>query len=136
MILPVAPAELVDRLRAADAGRAARGDQGCGSGPVGAPTSSGSPGRGTLLVVGTIREENMIEQWPPDGIEVERYCLISGRAVSMIPGDRCLAHGAAAKPCMTDVRPAQCRHEHLSPNHPRPHCSECGKDVEPEEPPR
>jgi hypothetical protein len=60
---------------------------------------------------------------------VERYCVDSGRPVRMIPGDRCRAHGAASKPCTTDVRPAQCEHPHLSPNHPYPHCSECGKDV-------
>lgn len=62
------------------------------------------------------------------GIELERYCVTSGRAVSMTPGDRCLHHGAADKPCDTDLRPAQCKHEHQSPNHPYPHCSECGKD--------
>ena len=59
----------------------------------------------------------------------ERYCTTSGRAVSMTPGDRCLVHGAADKPCTADIRPAQCQHEHLSPNHPWPHCSECGRDV-------
>jgi hypothetical protein len=59
----------------------------------------------------------------------ERYCVDSGRAVSMTPGDRCLHHGAADAMCATDVRPAQCEHPHLSPNHPHPHCSECGKNL-------
>jgi hypothetical protein len=67
--------------------------------------------------------------WPPYPFPVERYCVDSGRPVSMIPGDRCIAHGNAASQCMTDVRPAQCEHSRLSPNHPHPHCSECGKDI-------
>jgi hypothetical protein len=60
---------------------------------------------------------------------LERFCVASGRAVHMIPGDRCREHGAAGRPCTTDLRPARCQHEHLSPNHPTPHCSECGRDV-------
>jgi hypothetical protein len=67
--------------------------------------------------------------WSPYPFDVERYCVQSGRPVRMIPGDRCRSHGAAGTPCTTDVRPAQCEHSRLSPNHPRPHCSECGKDV-------
>jgi hypothetical protein len=67
--------------------------------------------------------------WPPYPMPVERYCVDSGRPVHMIPGDRCLLHGAADRMCRTDVRPAQCEHPHLSPNHPYPHCSECGKDL-------
>lgn len=35
---------------------------------------------------------------------LERYCVDSGRAVSMIPGDRCLVHGARAEACFTAVR--------------------------------
>lgn len=60
---------------------------------------------------------------------LERYCIESGRPVRMIPGDRCRAHGAASTMCITDVRPAQCEHPYLSPNHPYPHCSECGRDL-------
>jgi hypothetical protein len=61
----------------------------------------------------------------------ERYCITSGRAVSLIPGDRCLAHGAADRPCDTALRAPECQHPHLSPNHPYPHCSECGRDLTP-----
>jgi hypothetical protein len=60
---------------------------------------------------------------------LERYCVDSGRAVSMVPGDRCIRHGVADSPCTTKVRTAQCEHPYLSPNHTRPHCSECGRDV-------
>lgn len=60
---------------------------------------------------------------------IERYCIDSGRPVHMIPGDRCLSHGAAADMCTTDVRPAQCEHPRLSPNHPYPCCSECGRKL-------
>jgi hypothetical protein len=63
------------------------------------------------------------------GFPVERYCIDSGRPVRMIPGDRCRDHGAAGRPCDTDVRPAQCEHPYLSPNHPTPTCSECGMEV-------
>jgi hypothetical protein len=63
------------------------------------------------------------------GAEAERYCIESSRPVRMVPGDRCLIHGAADAPCTTALRPAQCEHPRLSPNHPHPHCSECGKDV-------
>lgn len=59
---------------------------------------------------------------------VERYCIDSGRPVKN-EGDRCRSHGAAPMMCTTDVRPAQCEHPHLSPNHPYPHCSECGKNL-------
>jgi hypothetical protein len=38
------------------------------------------------------------------GIPVERYCVVSGLVVRMIPGDRCRAHGAAPKMCDTDAR--------------------------------
>lgn len=69
--------------------------------------------------------------WPPPWIETERYCVDSGRPVRMIPGDRCIEHGAADEMCATDVRPAECTHERQSPNHPHPHCSECGKDTGP-----
>lgn len=65
----------------------------------------------------------------PFPMPAERYCIESGRAVSMISGDRCRRHGAADHPCTTDVRPAQCEHPHLSPNHPTPTCSECGKSL-------
>jgi len=70
-------------------------------------------------------------------VDIERYCVISGRPVHMVPGDRCLDHGAAPTMCPTDLRPAQCQHPRLSPNHPQPHCSECGVDVavDPEEKP-
>lgn len=65
----------------------------------------------------------------PATTAIERYCVESGRAVRMIAGDRCLDHGAADTPCRTAVREAQCAHEHLSPNHSYPHCSECGRDL-------
>lgn len=60
---------------------------------------------------------------------MERYCVDSGRAVRPIPGDRCLDHGAAPEMCRTALRDPQCQHPHLSPNHPYPHCSECGRDL-------
>lgn len=68
-------------------------------------------------------------EWPPYPMEVEGYCVTSGRPVRIGAGDRCIRHGAADTPCTTDVRPAQCEHPHLSPNHPYPHCSECGEDL-------
>lgn len=61
----------------------------------------------------------------------ERYCVDSGRPVSMIPGDRCRAHGASDVMCTTALRDPRCKHLHLSPNHPWPHCSECGQDLSP-----
>jgi hypothetical protein len=64
-----------------------------------------------------------------DSEAVEAYCVDSGRAVRWEAGDRCLHHGAADVPCVTALRVPQCRHEHLSPNHPYPHCSECGRDL-------
>jgi hypothetical protein len=71
---------------------------------------------------------NVVFHWPAT---TERYCVDSGRAVRMIPGDRCLRHGSRDEMCTTAVRaPARCMHEHLSPNHPHPHCSECGQDAE------
>lgn len=72
-------------------------------------------------------------EWPPYPFPVERYCVVSGRPVRMIPGDRCIEHGAAGRPCATDVRPARCTHPRLSPNHPHPHCCECGCDLTIEE---
>ena len=68
----------------------------------------------------------MTTSWPP--LPVERYCIGSLRAVKW-EGDRCLWHGAADDMCRTDLRPAQCEHPHLSPNHPQSHCAECGIDV-------
>jgi hypothetical protein len=62
--------------------------------------------------------------WP-----VERYCIESGRAVHFNAGDRCLVHGDRAQMCDTDVRPEQCEHPYLSPNHPTPTCEECGTNV-------
>lgn len=59
----------------------------------------------------------------------ERYCVDSGRTVRMIPGDRCIRHGNRSTPCYTALREARCTHPHLSPNHPYPHCSECGRDL-------
>lgn len=76
--------------------------------------------------------ESLSTTWPPYPFEVERYCLVSGRPV-IHAGDRCRAHGAARAMCTTDVRPAQCEHPHRSPNHPTPHCSECGKPIPTEE---
>jgi hypothetical protein len=64
------------------------------------------------------------------GAATEGYCLESGRPVRYEAGDRCLAHGAADRPCRAGLRVAQCQHPHLSPNHPYPHCSECGKDLD------
>lgn len=83
-----------------------------------------SPAATTSDRSNTMTSENT---WPFD---VERYCVDSGRPVRMIPGDRCIEHGGAPTMCTTDVRPAQCTHPHLSPNHPTPHCSECGKAVQ------
>jgi len=60
----------------------------------------------------------------------ERYCVDSGRPVHMIPGDRCLMHGAELTMCTTAVRTARCAHPYRSPNHPTPTCSECGKTIE------
>jgi hypothetical protein len=65
--------------------------------------------------------------WP--GLDVERYCIESGRAVQWIAGDRCLRHGARATPCDTGVRPVQCEHPRRSPNHPTPVCDECGREI-------
>lgn len=67
---------------------------------------------------------------PHDPTAYERYCVTSGRPVSMIPGDRCLDHGDAYAACTTDVRPAQCQHPRLSANHPTPTCAECGRAVD------
>lgn len=61
--------------------------------------------------------------------ETERYCVDSGRAVSLIPGDRCLVHGGRDTPCYTGMRRPRCQHPHLSPNHPYPHCAECEVDL-------
>jgi hypothetical protein len=70
----------------------------------------------------------VVWHWPA---RVERFCADSFRAVRLIPGDRCLRHGAADRPCITGLRkPPECEHEHLSPNHPYPHCSECGQTAE------
>jgi len=60
--------------------------------------------------------------------ELERYCTASGRPVR-VEGDRCRAHGDAAVMCTTSLRPAECVHPHLSPNHPTPTCEECGRVV-------
>jgi hypothetical protein len=67
----------------------------------------------------------------PECTTRERYCLESGLPVGPIPGDRCIAHGASDTPCMTGLRAPQCRHERQSPNHPYPHCAECGADAPP-----
>jgi hypothetical protein len=64
----------------------------------------------------------------------EGYCVDSGRPVRLIPGDRCRAHGASPVMCTTAVRDPRCTHPHLSPNHPYPHCSECGQDLPKETP--
>lgn len=60
----------------------------------------------------------------------ERYCVDSGRPVGLISGDRCLAHGDRDVMCTTALRAPRCQHSHLSPSHPHPHCSECGKDLD------
>lgn len=60
----------------------------------------------------------------------ERYCVESDRPTRLIPGDRCRDHGGAPEMCTTVLRPARCRHPHRSPNHPHPHCSECGLDLD------
>ncbi len=59
-------------------------------------------------------------------VNEERYCVDSGRPVQLIPGDRCLSHGARGVMCTTAVRDPRCGHPRLSPNHPYPKCSECG----------
>lgn len=64
--------------------------------------------------------------WP--SVESERYCVDSGHAVRPIPGDRCLSHGNRGEMCTTALRSPRCQHLRLSPNHPYPHCSECGAD--------
>ena len=75
-----------------------------------------------------IADREVVFHWPAT---TERFCLESGRAVRMIPGDRCLNHAASDQPCFTGLRmPPECMHEHLSPNHPQPHCSECGQDAQ------
>lgn len=61
---------------------------------------------------------------------LERYCVDSGRPVRMIPGDRCIKHGNRSTPCYTALREARCTHPRLSPNHPYPHCAECGRDLD------
>lgn len=61
-----------------------------------------------------------------DQVSEERYCVDSGRAVNLIPGDRCLSHGAASDPCFTAIRNPRCSHDRLSKNHPYPMCEECG----------
>lgn len=61
---------------------------------------------------------------------LEAYCVDSGRPVRYEAGDRCLHHGNRATPCYTALREPRCAHPHLSPNHPYPHCSECGRDVD------
>lgn len=61
----------------------------------------------------------------------ERYCVDSGRPVRLIPGDRCLSHGAEATPCFTALRAPRCKHPRQSPNHPYPHCTECGSNEAP-----
>jgi hypothetical protein len=64
--------------------------------------------------------------WPL--MVTERYCVDSGAPVR-VPGDRCIRHGARGEMCTTAVRsPGRCEHPRLSPNHPYPHCSECGID--------
>jgi len=72
-----------------------------------------------------------VEEWPPTWVDVERYCAASGRPVHH-EGDRCRSHGAADRPCTTDVRPAGCEYPRLSPNHPYPCCEECGKRLDTE----
>lgn len=72
---------------------------------------------------------NDAEQQRKRGEETaELYCVDSGRPVK-VEGDRCIRHGDRSVMCTTAVRPAQCTHPRLSPNHPYPHCSECGRDV-------
>lgn len=62
---------------------------------------------------------------------LERYCTESGRPVSMVPGDRCIRHGAAGSPCTTKVRPAQCEHPRVSSHGGHVRCAECGRDLIP-----
>jgi hypothetical protein len=60
----------------------------------------------------------------------EIYCVDSGLSV-IREGDRCRSHGARGEMCTTARRPIpKCRHDHLSPNHPYPRCSECGANGE------
>ena len=63
--------------------------------------------------------------WEP--VTEERYCVDSGRPVQLIPGDRCRSHGASGVMCTTAIRDPRCQHLRLSPNHPYPKCSECGR---------
>lgn len=65
----------------------------------------------------------------PSESDLEAYCVDSGRAVRWEAGDRCIRHPAASAPCFTALRAPRCAHRHLSPNHPYPHCSECGRDL-------
>jgi hypothetical protein len=70
----------------------------------------------------------VVLHWPA---EEEGFCVVSGRAVRYGAGERCRAHGGADEPCISALRmPPECKHEHLSPNHPYPHCAECGQTAE------
>lgn len=62
-----------------------------------------------------------------EAVSEERYCVDSGRPVQLIPGDRCRSHGARGVMCTTAIRDPRCEHPRLSPNHPYPKCSECGR---------
>ncbi len=62
-----------------------------------------------------------------EAVSEERYCVDSGRPVQLIPGDRCRSHGARDVMCTTAIRDPRCEHPRLSPNHPYPKCSECGR---------
>lgn len=70
----------------------------------------------------------VVLHWPATE---EGFCVASYRPIRYEAGDRCRAHGDAAEPCIAGLRmPPECEHEHLSPNHPYPHCSECGQTAQ------
>lgn len=64
--------------------------------------------------------------WPTP--KSEAYCVDSGRPVRYEAGDRCIHHGNRGEACTAALRDPRCEHPRLSPNHPYPHCSECGLD--------
>jgi hypothetical protein len=85
--------------------------------PVGRPEMQGDD----LTQVRFVQQYRIVRE--------EGYCVTSGRPVRYGAGDRCIRHGDASAPCTAALRPAQCEHPHLSPNHPHAHCSECGHDL-------
>lgn len=61
-----------------------------------------------------------------DDVAEERYCVDTGNPMNLIPGGRCVSHGASRSMCYTAIRDPRCKHPRLSKNHPYPKCAECG----------